>query len=446
MKKGTGLYIVLCVLLMVLLFLPLLQQAFHPFKLQKLHGATEKVEPPQLSFSGYKDQSYQAQLERYVSANFGFHEPVIRLYNQYLWLYRKTYSQDVIVGKDKWLYGKRSVYDHYRQVPYWYADSNEALEAMFEKDLDRLKKVQRLLEERGTKLFVMICPGKDIICPEHLPDNGNFVMSDGLRAIDWFPQAFADNGIHCLNMNAWFEQIKDTVSYPLFPKTGMHWSNVACAQAADTIIRYMEWLTGKNMPNVKAGPVYGCEAVRPDDDLEKTMNLLWRIRPNENYYSDVHVIPDTSAQRLRLITIGDSFFWNIAYTLPMDSIFSGYPYWYYYSTIYFDSEHTKVKQLDLVKELERADIVMLLSCANTLYEINRGFLSRALVKLSSTDPDIIESIRDQIKQNMMNDSTWRQGLMEKAERKGKTLEQVMDEDALWLIEQNPEKYLSGEEE
>ena len=442
MKRKNGIYMILCAILMALLFLPLIQQVFHPFKVRRLDGDMTEVELPKLRFDNYKDQTYQAQIEKYTSQHFGFHQPIIRLYNQYLWPFRKTYAFDVTVGKDKWLYPKKCVQDHYRQVSYETASDNDALIRKFEKDVERLKKVQELLEERGVKLFVLICPSKDIIYPEHLPDTRDYVMGDGLRAIEYFPQAFAENGINYVDMCDWFLKIKDTVSYPLFPMRAMHWSDIACVHAADSVIRYMEQLTGKNMPNLKIGPMYPGETVYPDGDLEQSMNLLWDIKPPfQNYYVDVEVFPDSTAQKLNLLTIGDSFFKNWNYTLPLGDIFNFYPYYYYYSTVYIDPNHTKVSEVNLRKELEQADIVMLSYSATQLYEINRGFLSQALFQLSLPHFDNLDGILEGIKQEMRSNSEWYEGLQRKAEEQGKSLETVMDEDARYVYNQSPEKYI-----
>lgn len=440
MKNRNWLYITLFVLLMVFLALPIIQQAWHPFKVTKLNGAVVETDLPEWTFEGYWNATCQAQLEQYVSEHFGFREPVIRMYNQYLWLFRKTYSNEVVVGKDQWLYGKRSIIDHFRQEAYNHADNNEALLKMFDNEVKRLKRVQQKLDERDTKLFVLICPAKDITCPEHLPEGGKFVMGDGIRAIDYVPGAFAENGINFLDLSAWFEQIKDTVAYPVFPKTGLHWSNIAAAHASDTLIRYMEWLSGKNMPNIQVGPMYPSEPVKPDDDLERIMNLVWPIKPNQNYYADVSVIPDSTAQRLKLISVGDSFFWNLSYVMPLDSIFCSHPYWYYFSTVYFDPKHDNVKQLNLVEEVDGADLVMIILTASHLYNFNQGFLSRLDQALSNPYPEAV----DVIIHKMEADSVWYQSLKEKAERKGKTLDEVMREDALYLIRSNPEKYRSAE--
>lgn len=440
--KNNGLYITLCAILMALFALPIIQQAFHPFKVKKLHGVVEATAKPEFSFRNYKDMSYQSQLEQYVSERFGFREPVIRTYNQYLWLFRKTYSADVVVGKDKWLYGKRSIYDHFRQEAYFHAESNEALIKKLDHSIARLKRVQRELDKRNTKLFVLICPSKDIICPEHLPENGNYVMSDGIRAVEYVPKAFADKGVNFLDLNAWFEQIKDTVSYPIFPKTGMHWSNVACMHACDTLFRYMEHLTGKNMPNITIGQAYPSKTISPDDDLERILNLIWTIKPNQNYCADVEVVPDSTAQRLNLITIGDSFFWNIAHTMPMDKLFERYPYWYYYNTIYYDSEHKNVKEVNMVKELNRADVVMILLTANHLYDFFGGFLNRVITCFAQPDPETLERILEGIMQKMDANSVWLQSLQEQAAQKGQTLDEVKRANALYVFKQNPEKYLT----
>lgn len=442
MKKN-GLYIALFAILMVLLFLPMIQQYFRPIEFGKMDGDMIMTEKPVLSYEGYKDMSYQAQLEKYTSENFGFHEGIIRFYNQYLWMYRKTYAFDVTIGKDKWLYPKKCVQDHYRQVSYEAENvyDDASLKMKLDKDIERLKRVQDMLEQRGTKMFLLICPAKDVIYPEHLPNTSDYVMGDALRAVEYVPQALADNGINFVDMCDWFLRIKDTVSYPLFPMRAMHWSDISCIHAADSVIRYMEQLTGKNMPNLKIGPMYPGETVYPDGDLEQSMNLLWGIRPPfQNYYAKVETDADSTAQKLNLLTIGDSFFKNWNYTLPMKDIFNAYPYYFYYSTVYFDPNHSKVSEVNLIEELDRADIVMLSYSATQLYEINRGFLSQALLQLSSKNPSNLDGILSDIKQAMTANEEWMGSLKEKATTRGKTLEQVMDEDARYLFYQSPEKY------
>ena len=197
-----------------------------------------------------------------------------------------------------------------------------------------------------------------------------------------------------------------------------------------------------NMPNISVGPMYSSETRKPDGDLEGIMNLIWEIKPNQNYYADVTVIPDSTAQRLNLITIGDSFFWNIAYTMPMDELFESHPYWYYFSTVYYDPKHKNVKQLDLMTELDHADVVMILLTNNHLYDIFGGFFNKVLTCFSDPDPDTLNNILEDIMKKMDANSDWLAKIKEKAERKGISLEEMKRADAIYLFRQNPDKYIS----
>ena len=99
---------------MVLLFLPLLQANVLHIPLKPLNGVNIETEKPVFDLDAYRSGDYAKQEEAYISENFGFREPVIRLYNQYLWsCYRKTYAHDVVAGKKGWLYTQESVSDYY---------------------------------------------------------------------------------------------------------------------------------------------------------------------------------------------------------------------------------------------------------------------------------------------------------------------------------------------
>ena len=114
MRKKHIYDLVLFSILMVLLFLPLLQAHVLHIPLKPLNGVTVETEQPKFNLVSYRSGDYAKQEEAYVGEHFGFREPVIRLYNQYLWsCYRKTYAHDVVAGKQGWLYTPESVSDYY---------------------------------------------------------------------------------------------------------------------------------------------------------------------------------------------------------------------------------------------------------------------------------------------------------------------------------------------
>ena len=197
--KNKVLYTFLFTLLMIFLFLPIMQKECSVFKIKPLEGVTIKSDKPDLNLSNFASAKYQSALEKYISENFGFRETVIRLYNQYIWtLFDKTYCDNVVIGKDKWLFNEKSVKDHYEGLMTEYAKSEEELIKKFDKDLERLKKLQGLLKEHNTDIFVLMLPSKDLIYPEYLPKNTKYQENDGIRAYDYYSKALAENGINHL--------------------------------------------------------------------------------------------------------------------------------------------------------------------------------------------------------------------------------------------------------
>ena len=91
---------------------------------------------------------------------------------------------------------------------------------------------------------------------------------------------------------------------------------------------------------------------------------------------------DTTAWRPRLLTIGDSFYWNILNFTPVWDVFEGVPYWYYFSTAYFNNDDLNVSMnvsdLDVLQEVIDADFVMLSYSTCALYEMSNGFTERLL--------------------------------------------------------------------
>ena len=436
-------YTILFAILMLFLFLPIIQDETALIKVKPLNGVNVKSEKVNLNMENFSSGKYQSQLETFISENFGLREPLIRIYNQYLWsFFRKSYCKNVVIGKDDWLYNEKSVKDHYEGLTLEYADNEEELKNKLDKDVKRLKKLQTLLKERGTDIFVLMLPSKDLIYPEYLPKNVNYDNKNTIRPIDYFSEAFVQHEINFFNVSDYFKSIKDSVDFDLFPKNGMHWSNIACAYISDSIIRYMEHLSGDNYPNIRLSESYEADSKKPDDDMEDLLNLTFPIRHVENKYADVSVIADDSVKKPNLIVMGDSFFWNMTHSLPMDEIFNTYYYWYYFNTIYFDSEHNNVEEINLVKELDKADVVMISLSATQLYDINHDFISQALIQLSLNDDKVIDEVLDGIKQRMRNDENWYNSLLKKAKEKGVTIEQVMTEDAIYIVNQEPEKYIS----
>lgn len=444
MKKSNPIKTLLFALTIVLLFVSLLQKEIKMFHFKPLGGVIESTHKPKLSFKAFSSSKYQTNLEGYLKENFGFREPLIRFYNQYLWdFYGKTYVSkgSVSIGKDGWLYEPWCVDDYCQVYFHRYAEDADEMASLLSTEAKRIYQLQCVLEQYGTHLFVCLVPAKDLIYPEYLPEikETKYDNQKKFSARFFNEQEYSRLGVNHLNLEQWFLQMKDTADFFLFPKTGTHWSNYACLYATDTLVRYMEHLGDCNLKNIVIGPRELDEARSPDDDLEKMLNLIRPLPKPKYYYAVADTDNDTLASKAKLITIGDSFWWNIVGKMPMNKIFSEYPFWYYNSTIYYGEPYHSTKEIDLLEELLSADFITLFFSAPQQYKMNCGFTERALLALCF-DPQEVDSVKNSIKTTINNDPNWMKKLEDRAQSKNISLDIIVDEEVNSFIENNIEMY------
>lgn len=382
MKSATK--TILLVLTIVLLTLPAVQQLTKMVPCKPLSGVTEEKPKPTLTLQNFCDGSFQKDNEAYLKQNYGFREPLTRLYNQTLWsLFRYAKVEEdnrVVITKDNWMFEPWTVEEFYQSRSYVYSSDSAKMAQIFEAEAQRLVKVQKALEQYNTHFFVALLPGKEQICAEHMPENTRYRKEKKITAYEFYSKRLKELGINCLDFADWFMQMKDTASYPLFPQTGTHWSILAAQHAADSLVRYMEDLADINMVNIKLDADFQ-RTMRPDMDLESLMNLIWPLKKRPNRLANAYPEEDPTAVKPILITIGDSYYWNIINLTPIRNVCDSVPYWYYFSTAYFDGEESKVSKRDVLQEVIDADFVMLSYSTLGLYHLGNGFSERLLAEL-----------------------------------------------------------------
>lgn len=429
----------------LLLFASMFQKITNLWDFKKLNGVEVPAPMPEMTFQNFSNSHFQDGTEAYLKQNFGFRQPLIRFYNQYLWdFYGKTYGNQGILtlGKEGWLYEPWSVDDYYQVQFRNHAPDINQMTAQLAKEVKRVYQLQHILEPYGCHLFVTLVPSKDLIYPEYLPDHpvSNYKGEEKMSARFFFKDEYERLGVNHLDLGEYFLQMKDTADFFIFPQTGTHWSKYSALFAADTLIRYMEHLGGVNMPNMVIGPRTLQDAQDADTDLENLLNLIRPLDRPQCYYATATVDHDSTAVMTKMITIGDSFWWNVISQMPVQHIFSAFPYWYYNSSIYYDPPRQSVKEIDLVDEILSADFINLFYSSTQLYKLNNGFTKQALLALCY-DPEDIDSVNNVLAQHIRSDAAWMEKLIVRAEEKGKPIEDVVHDEAQWLIDNYPENYL-----
>lgn len=446
MKKKTIYDIVLFALLGILAFLPMAQEHLHLFDLKQLVGVMVEAKKPELTKENYVSGQYQQQMEAYARQNFGFHESIIRLYNQYLYdFYRKTYNEEIIPGRDGWFYYQQNVNDYYGTEMYRWQPTVEKACATYDREARLMWKLRGVLHDYDKEFLMFMAPEKGFLYPEHLPKRQ--IDTTTINARLYYSQKFDEYDFPYIEMTKWFQAIKeaDTVPYILIPQSGAHWS-FSSVIAADSLFRFMGSLKNEKLGTLKVGPLReSSEQTKIGDyDLENTLNL-WRTVSHKGEKlldAEVTVISDSTTVKPNVLFVGNSYLFRMNYFVPFEDMFSYTDYWFYNSTAYY-GEHYALKrsvwEIDFLQRLMDADYIVWFTTGNQMYKVSYGFVERALMTLCVSD-DRVNDVRNQLMDSLRHDSTFMSTIDTLSDTKGVELRKQLWQQSNNLITRNPEYY------
>jgi len=420
------LHIILWTGLVGLWLVPLLQPYFMFWEEKPLGGAVSTSEMPQFSTDAWHDNTYQQQAEAALGDNFGLRTRFVRLRNQLKFdLYGDISARGVVLGREGYLY-EQNYLDAY------YGEDFAGVENIQEQVLE-LKAIQDSLAARGKVFLFVLASGKASFFPEYLPD-ATRPASDSTNYL--FYRAYADSlGLNLIDVQSWFLQMKDTSHYPLYPKTGIHWSNYGAALVMDSLLGYLE----QKLDTSLARQVWGeirmvSEPQNPDMDIEEGMNLWY---PLDKYQTaDPALEYDTAGVFLpRVLTIADSYYWQFLGRWMAQLAFTRPAFWYYYKE-YYEHGYPGARnnlQVNLPEVLDAHDVVILMSTEGTLKGAGWGFVNDAhSVVMGNWDPNT-ERLRA-IRQHIRNDAQWFEQIQQKAQDWGVSVDSAVNRDAIFALE------------
>ena len=410
MKKNSFTKIFLFLLTMALMFVFAVQQRVGIWTFKPLNGVFVPTPEPELTLETYRTAQYQSQSEAFLKENFGFREPLIRFYNQFLFdCFKKSYNSDIVIGKDNWLYFIQHVNDYYGTEMYrWYDSKEEACQA-YDREAQLMWKLRGVLQDYGIDFMVFMAPQKGFLYPEHLPDRKKDTTS--VNAREYFSAKFDAYGFPYVEMTKWFKELKqaDTLPYSLFPQTGAHWC-FSAALASDSLFRFMGDLKGIKLPRLEYGPFFESfskETLEPDYDIEMLANLIRPIphKYDKLYEAEVTAVSDETTTRPTALFVGTSFLMRMYYFVPFDDVFSNSEYWYYNSTVYYGKKYrsmTQVSELDILQKLLDADYVVWFTEGDQMCKASFGFVESALTHLCVSD-ERIEEVKLRVLDSLRSD-------------------------------------------
>ena len=357
------------------LSIPAVQHYTQHYEVHELHGTVEPVGYDDFSWDNWYNQKYQEHTEKYINNNFGFRNYFVRLNNQkHYALYNEARANGVIIGKESYLYEENYIKAHY------------GIDFIGEKEIReksrKLKRIQEELEKQGKDIYVLFVPGKGSYYPEFIPDCYKSKRKSKTN-FKSYQKSFDKLGIHYLDFKSWFEEMKPTAKHPLFPKCGIHWSKYGEFLAADSLIKKIGDIRNAEMPKLVLDKLWIQDENNENDyDIGLGMNLLFKIPTFPMAYPQFHYEWDTTKTQQKVLFVADSYYWGMYnYGFSRD-LFGDGKFWYYNEAIYPDSFEapTHVKDVNIREEVEKHDMVILLSTDANLYKFAYGFIDQLYEK------------------------------------------------------------------
>ncbi len=355
---------IIFILLMLLLLVPIIQQKTGLFNQPVLQGAFVAPPMPVIALDSIRDSKYQKQVEDYLNYHFGFRGLLIKVKNSvdYL-LWKDIPIEDNVAGKDGYIFSRGSM-GRYNGDFYNGKDKNE-------RTVEQINFMKEGLAKHGGKLLVLIAPSKESIIPEEMPDDYHSHFNGYSDYAD-LVAGYKKYNIPYIDYPLLLKSVKDTSRYPLFTKTGFHWSVYGASLAHDILVKQLATIFNKPLPTYsRLGVEFTDTARDSDNDFEGPMNFLFKLSEMRYVYPKLKM-NDTTKNRFRpkVIIIGDSFFWQLKSQKMLMHIFSDdSKFWFYFAKTSFpigDVAGVPLTDVDVMKELQSADLVILVGSISTM--------------------------------------------------------------------------------
>ena len=179
--------------------------------------------PVLLKSDGSLNTAWLEDLSRYVNDRFSLRQEAVTLWARLnAGLLHSSVTDQVILGKDGWLYFSATVPDYTRTAP------------MSERELwcaaRRLWLLQEYAEAQGGQFLFTVAPNKNQLYPEGMP---TLAVADGPTNTEALYRKLDEMGIAHLDLHAIFRAADPE---RLYFNTDSHWNSRGAALAADAIL------------------------------------------------------------------------------------------------------------------------------------------------------------------------------------------------------------------
>lgn len=350
----------------ILTLLPLIQHAFHPFKLAGLQGAFDKGTLPDLNITAWLDGTYQQKSDYYLKNNTGFNGEMVRLRNQLDYSCFGNINTILTLGKENYIFDPN--YITARTGEDRLPDT-----ALISKSRSILA-ATKLLNELNIPIIICFAPNKANFYPEYLPDSTPPPVNFNR---EYFKNLFIKEKVPVIDLDTWFVSLKNRVPYPLIPKYGAHWSTYGATFAGDTLLKILTATTNRPLVSFNYEDILISENSKfTDDDYLASLNLMIKWKSPAMAYPQLKF---TEGDKADVLIISDSFIWNFFDLQIAQNCFDVNSRVWYYNKTAFDTNKNNLGSLSgkiELSDIQNRDAIILIATGPSLKDFGFHFFEQ----------------------------------------------------------------------
>lgn len=350
---------IVCIVFFIGLFMPILLGLIYKFSGRRLDiqlgGYTDSTDRLPLNIQNYSRGEFQDTFEKWYDENLIPRGVLIKSYNQICYSLFDLSSSGVVIGQNDNMLNESEIVEAIgNKIGYNSSEDRYNVQDW----LDTLSSIKEKLSKVNKYLVVYITPSKTTYHYDDIPYRYKVLrQNNALRSVDYLRENISETGIEFID----YRDILDD-KYPIFYKTGEHWSCTAEQEMMGAIIASMTKISGKRLRTFEIDGVESSNTPYFSElDYYNIVNVFSKPTENEFYqYRFMKTFPD-SYDHLGVFVQGDSFANTfLEYNYMSDDIYR----LFYGATLYqSNGSASKVDDdfdsMDLGNILDRVDFVLI---------------------------------------------------------------------------------------
>ena len=290
----------------------------------------------------------------------------------------------------------------------------------------------------------MIAPSKAYYFEEYIP---SYLIAERSQTnYAYYSELLEETEVPVFDAHQWFLDIKDTTTYPIMSKAGIHWTKYGASIVADSLTSCLENIFNRKLYRFQWDTVEMATDYRGGEyDLGNLINLYFPI-PDQPYAypGDFRIEPNEDGFKPATTVIGDSFYW-LMYDTVLAAPYKNLQYWYYYNSIFpvYEGKQKTIKEIDVISEIAKKDLVILVMSSQNFHVFGFRFLDDIYKVLILNDQEKRLLFTEQFRENINNSPQMIEMIKEKALVRGIPVDSMIYLDAQYLADQKLNRLFHG---